>query len=407
MKKSSSANHGEAQVMGKLLIPGITSSIGSAETRAKCAVVLEAYREDLLDDIYGAYCRILGEDSGRDEAELVVVCLPVRNRISHILSRYIIKLQSNQDYNFRGSDEEEIEYALRFVVSGRYRDTNSHFIVKLIESIVDGTIAKLTEKLADVSSSEIRDIAYPLIYRCFEDLWFSCVTGFTFQHKKIEKLLSHITETQERERRHISYELHDRMLQNLATISLKLQMMKEISGKDSSAMEKEISVLMGLVSDTIVETRSLCLELHDSWIERKGLLFSLKSFISRMQDEFGIPITLESGKIKSEITGLRAVSLFRIIQESLYNVGKHSQARQATVTVCEDNDHLTITVRDDGIGFSPRNKLYKLSSQGCLGLISMQERVRLLDGKLKINSNQGGGTKVTVSVPTRSIQPAH
>jgi len=378
--------------------------------KVEISAILEKYRMEILDEYYYAYCHYIKEicKAKRQNIDyLKKVCLPVKQRFSFILDRFIWFLTNGaNDYDLRET-EQDVSYALRFVVPGVHRDLGSHDIIKMTESFVNIATSKVLDSIDQVDypvdREAIINIMDKLIYIVFEDLWVSSVAGFRHHSRMIRELLSKLMKTQEEERKKLSAELHDDFLQVLATIPVRIQIMEEhFFRKDMNSMQQECGRLLDLVNEAIQEVRSLCSGLHSFWAEKKGFVFSLGTFAKRMEKDFRIPIGLEIQKeLNEEIKGFSGVTLFRIIQEALYNIGKHSKSRKAKVKVTRKGSDLLIVIEDDGIGFEPMKTVQNASIQKHFGLMSMRERTKLLGGRLKITSNQGHGTKITVSVPLK------
>ena len=376
--------------------------------KVRIADILVKNKKQILDQYYDAYCYYISERH-RDERKrnveyLKQVCMPVKSRFSIILDRFVRLLTAEpDDYDLRES-EQDVSYALRFVVPGRHREWNSHDIIKMTASFVEIATSKVLDNIdqREYASSRngIINIMDELIYLVFEDLWVSSVVGFRHQHRTIRGLLSKIMKTQEDERQRLAKELHDECLQILAVIPLRVQIVEEFSKKDIRLMRRELQGLTDLVNETIQEVRNLCFSLHSFWVEKKGLVFSLKTFIKRIERDFRTPVSLEINKeIGEELDGYTGVTLFRIIQEALYNAGKHSKARSAKVKIDIGGKDLLIVIEDDGVGFDPQQAFQDAPVLGHFGMISMQERTKLLGGRLKIDSRQSRGTQITISVP--------
>jgi signal transduction histidine kinase len=117
------------------------------------------------------------------------------------------------------------------------------------------------------------------------------------------------------------------------------------------------------------------------------------------EEQFGIPIKLITHTKGEQITGFQGVTLMRIIQEALYNIGKHSRAASARVDLRVVDGEVHLAIEDDGIGFDAK-KLFRANANfGHLGLVFMKERVRLLNGSLDVRSVKGRGTRIAVRVP--------
>jgi signal transduction histidine kinase len=376
------------------------------ELRAAIVAILQEKRESILDEYYYAYCRHISEvdRKRRTVDELTKICMPVRARFTVILDRFISLLKTeNLEYCYDLSESErDTEYALRFTVTGQHRKLGSHDIIKETEGFVELVKRALLEKndpLLSAREGQLMIVLSKLTYIFFEDLWVSSVAGFRSQHGLIQQLLSKLIRVHEAERQNFWRDIHDDFLQVLAVITLKLEIVADVSDKNIEVMKGEIERLKRLVSGSTLRLRNLCKSFNLSWFEVKGLAFSLKVFVDVFQEEFGIPVELRMHGTREKIDGFLGVTLLRIVQEALYNVGKHSKATHATVDLRILNGRIFVTVQDDGTGFEVNKTVKRNVGLEHLGLIFMKERVRLLHGSLEIVSTKNQGTRIEIQAP--------
>jgi signal transduction histidine kinase len=376
------------------------------QLRAKIIAMLQEKRGSILDEYYDAFCRriCLLDKKKRAIDELRTVCLPVRTRFSIILDRFMEVLKSKNGefgYNLHES-EQDTEYALRFVVPGQRHRLDTHEIIEDTEGFVNIVRKALlgdTDPLVQAHRRDVETMLSKLIYITFEDLWMSSVIGFRSQHGLIRQLLSKLMKVQEEERQNFWRDVHDDFLQVLAITMIKLEIIEELAQKNVEVMKEEIEFLRRLINGSTQRLRNLCQGFNLSWFERRGLSFSLRAFVKMFEEQFGIPIKLFTHTKGEQITGFQGVTLLRIIQEALYNIGKHSKARAGKVDLKVVDGEVHLVIEDDGIGFDAK-KLFRASgSFGHLGLVFMRERVRLLNGSLDVASVKGKGTKIAVRVP--------
>ena len=211
--------------------------------------------------------------------------------------------------------------------------------------------------------------------------------------KSLKILSSKLIRVQEDEKKNISRELHDEIGQILTAIKIDLQRIMSESPDNSSALVDDCTAL---VEKTISIVRNLSHELHPAIIDDLGLVAALRSYIEKFSERTGIKIKLHSSNIDKFIPSGSAIALFRVCQEALTNIAKHSRADYVEVWINQKNRNITLSIEDNGKGFDPKKAL-KLAAKGeSLGLLSMQERVELLNGKLKIISSEKSGTKIKV-----------
>ncbi|HEY6906532.1 MAG TPA: sensor histidine kinase, partial [Ignavibacteriaceae bacterium] len=156
-----------------------------------------------------------------------------------------------------------------------------------------------------------------------------------------------------------------------------------------------------LVEKTISVVRNLSLELRPSIIDDLGLAASLRWYADKFSQRTGMKVKTEIDIVEQILPAECAITLFRICQEALTNIAKHSEAEYVKVTLNKKNSSVTLTIEDDGKGFDLQKALKQAVRGKSLGLLGMQERAELLGGRFKIKSSEGSGTVViaTCQVP--------
>jgi two-component system sensor histidine kinase UhpB len=215
--------------------------------------------------------------------------------------------------------------------------------------------------------------------------------------ERIRELAGRLISAQEEERRRIARELHDDLNQKVAALSIAISNMRRQLPPASDSMRNELSRLQTRTNELVNDVRQLSHELHPAALEDAGLVAVLKSFAAELSRLDGIEIDLTVPEDRQPIPHDIAVCMFRVAQESLRNVVKHSGADRAEVALSVGEGAVTLLVRDDGRGFS----VGRARQHGGLGLVSIAERVRLLNGRFDVTSRPGSGTTVRVQVPVR------
>lgn len=376
------------------------------ELRLKVIELIQVQRGFILDQYYDAFCQRVSllDRKKRGVEELRKICLPVRARFSTILDRFIEVLRNeNLEYTYNLQEsKQDTEHAMRFVVPGLHHRLDTHEIIDSTEGFVNIVARALlsdTDQLMQNYRQAVETLLNKLIYITFEDLWMSSVIGFRSQHGLIRQLLSKLMKVQEEERQNFWRDVHDDFLQVLAITMLKLEIIEELAQKNVEVMKEEIEFLRRLINGSQQRLRNLCQGFNLSWFERRGLSFSLKAFIKVFEEQFGIPIRLVTRTGREQITGFHGVTLLRIAQEALYNIGKHSKARSGKVYLKVADGTIHLLIEDDGVGFDAKKLSRVNGSFGHLGLVFMKERVRLLNGSFDMTSSKGRGTKIAIRVP--------
>jgi len=213
---------------------------------------------------------------------------------------------------------------------------------------------------------------------------------------EITTLNERLMKAQEEERSRIAGELHDGVLQQLTSLSLDLATVMYKVPLDSRA-KTEIAALENRLVEIGTDIRQLSHELHPAVLQEAGLPNAISSYCGEFSKTRGIPIACEADSDLNELSPGAALAVYRIMQEALGNVAKHSKAKQVRVRLVRGDGVVRLTVSDDGVGFVPDHA----GDSGGVGLLSMRERVRQLDGTLELESRPGSGCTICAEVPFR------
>jgi len=202
--------------------------------------------------------------------------------------------------------------------------------------------------------------------------------------------------TQEAEHRRISREIHDDLGQKLALLEIQVERMKQTPALESWWVA-ELESLRGSVAGLAEDLHRICHCLHPIILDNLGLAAGIESLCEEYTRISGIVVKF----VRSDVppaTSEVSLCLYRIVQEALHNVAKHSRAKRATVMLSGSSAGMQVVIRDAGCGFD----LSGSRTNHGFGLISLSERVRLLGGEYEIRSKPGGGTRIAAFVPFSS-----
>jgi signal transduction histidine kinase len=208
--------------------------------------------------------------------------------------------------------------------------------------------------------------------------------------------LQQVTRVQEEERKRIAQELHDETLQNLIAISRQLD---KISSSEA-LWEMSLEVVRDLkkqIAKAMQEMRRFSHDLRPSVLDDLGLLPALELLADDLEKQ-GITTIFNVIGAARRLQPEAEVMLFRIAQEAMRNIWRHSHASDAELSIEFTDGKLKMSIRDNGTGFRLPNRPGDLASLGKLGLVGMYERSKYLGGILTLNSKPGGGTQVVVEV---------
>lgn len=213
--------------------------------------------------------------------------------------------------------------------------------------------------------------------------------------KTLRDLSGRLIRAQEEERSRIARELHDDLSQRLALLAIELEQFAGSLPKAQAGVRARLLGLWSQANEASAEIHKLSHELHPSKLDHLGLTSAVKGYCDELSRRHGIPIELAHGDVPTDIPKHVALCVYRIVQEALRNVVKHSGAGRARVELGASSRELVLTVSDSGIGFEVGSAAAKLG----LGLVSMRERLRLVEGELAIGSQPGRGTRIDVRIP--------
>ena len=221
------------------------------------------------------------------------------------------------------------------------------------------------------------------------------------EHKLAEEAMSNVSsmliQAQERERTRIARELHDDINQRLALLAVELEQL----GDDPSTLRNRIAELRKEAADISNDVQALSHELHSSKLEYLGVVAGMKGWCKEFAERQKMEVDFRND-VAHPLPFEIGLCLFRVLQEALHNAVKHSGVKQVDVELAESSNKLLLTISDSGVGFD----LEEAKQGRGLGLTSMQERVRLVNGTITIESKLAGGTTIHVHVPFNSEDAA-
>ena len=210
-----------------------------------------------------------------------------------------------------------------------------------------------------------------------------------------------VTRAQEDERKRIARELHDDLAQSLLLLTQGLDFLSSTTRKKLSdaKLKQSLEKLRSQAIDTLEGLRRYAQDLRPPILDHLGLLPALEWMAEELAKKHGIDAQVKVIGSERSLPAEVELLLFRIAQEALTNTRRHAEASRARITLEFGDDKVVLTVNDNGKGFKLPRRLGDLASVGKLGLAGMQERARLIGGRLRIQSEVGKGTTVTVEVP--------
>jgi two-component system sensor histidine kinase DegS len=224
------------------------------------------------------------------------------------------------------------------------------------------------------------------------------VAALTPTEQSLTSVIRTTIEAQEEERRRVAAEIHDGVTQQLIGIWYRVQACERLLDRDVALAREELAAVKARLDEALMETRVAIYNLRPSTLDDLGLVPTLNTLINdfatesqiraelRVQGDVRLPEHFETG-------------LYRIVQEALTNVKKHSGASEVAVSIALEGRSVKLVIRDNGCGFSATRVRRLDQRQASFGLTGMNERAKLLGGMLRVETGDGRGTTITVRVP--------
>jgi len=321
----------------------------------------------------------------KDEQNRVVFCNPAFERMFHYTQSEL-----------QGKDIDDI------IASHNREEAN-----RMTSEVRDGGVVHATTQrrrkdgvLMDVELHGIRVFSGETFVGAFAI--YQDITERRRSEEKLQALRNRLTRTQEEERSRIARDLHDDIGQRLALLTIDLEQMKLSSQQDGSALANELATLVRTAGEITSDVHNVSRRLHPSQVELLGLAPALNNFCREFANRNSMRIQFTSACLTCKLPEDASLCLFRVAQEAIRNVHKHSGCREALVELDEISGFLRLRISDQGTGFDPSSAE---ASQG-LGLLSMEERLRSMGGELLVHSRPGGGTCIEASIPAAQDVPA-
>ena len=247
------------------------------------------------------------------------------------------------------------------------------------------------------------------IVKCGDGRLLSIVRDLTEKkhaEQQLQQLSSRLLSLQDEERRRIAGELHDVTAQNLFAITINLETLRQqMTDLAPSGMEI-LNEYQNLCEQSLQEVRTLSYTLHPPALDRHGVMPSLDWYIQKFGERTGMEITLDASPDLGRLPLEMETDIFRIVQEGLSNIVRHSGSRTASVQIRKRSGHFVLQIRDKGRGLPDRNVDSENGARFGVGLPSMRERVRRWGGHLHIRSGDDG-VLLLIHVPIPQMSHSH
>jgi signal transduction histidine kinase len=213
--------------------------------------------------------------------------------------------------------------------------------------------------------------------------------------ERVQKFARRLINAQEEERQRISREIHDDLGGKIAFLAFSVRQIAAQRPKNFTCIEAELNKVVDGLTDLATGLRDLSHSLHPPSLRYVGVAGALKSIAKAFQENYGILIDVRVPKELPHLGADLELCIFRICQESLQNIAKHSGASKARIVLEHSGNHLRLTVSDTGKGFVRSEAVLG----GGVGMLSMQERAISIGGNMTVTTSPGEGTEVSLTVP--------
>ncbi|WP_305296829.1 sensor histidine kinase [Parvibacter caecicola] len=219
----------------------------------------------------------------------------------------------------------------------------------------------------------------------------------SFEKRRLESLVEQVFTAQENERMRIARDLHDDTGQTLALAAIRASSCLNLVSEDQDNLRKELLLLREDLKSAMQSVRDSVANLRPPILASHGLAACIESYVDDLRSKITLNLELEPIPVLPDIPAQQSTLVFRIIQEAVSNALRHSNAQHLTISLSLDKDALAISVEDDGCGFSVEET--QKPGGKSFGLTGMMERAALLNGRCKIDSTPGLGTRVIAAIP--------
>jgi len=220
--------------------------------------------------------------------------------------------------------------------------------------------------------------------------------------EQVHHLSQELLKIQETERQKISLDLHDNVAQELSSLKVASESLFDSAAKDNSPLQKDMRSWSNLLDRCIKTVREISYNLRPPGLEQMGLVSTLQDYCRNLARQTGLHIDFTAAGLDNlRLEYDYAITVYRLIQEALNNIQKHAKATSTEIKLTASFPNLILRIEDNGTGFDLQEGIEKASQENRLGLLGMQERVRMLNGTLSIKSAPQKGTRIFIEIPLK------
>jgi signal transduction histidine kinase len=318
----------------------------------------------------------------------VVLPLSVRRLIPHCIILYLIYL------GFAVPDV-QTDDLLQFLSRNMF--LLSTLVLVMLAAHIDSTLRWREYHLRNELEKKEQELN--LYSERLEDMVKEKTNALVQKEQRLRILSLHLLTAQENERRRISLELHDELGQSLTLLKLQLRGTGKKLREDQKALKEDLKVTSKSIDKIIEDVRRISRDLAPTIIEHLGFSAAIRSLFLDFARHSNVKVLLELDDVDDLLARSTQIAVYRIFQEALNNIGKHAEASNISIMVKQIDNTVSFSIQDDGKGFNLEKNVERTATERSLGLAAMDERARMLEGQLKVFSQEGKGTKITFKIP--------
>jgi len=218
------------------------------------------------------------------------------------------------------------------------------------------------------------------------------------QSNQVRELSWRLLRSQDEERRHIARELHDSVGQTLTILDINFELFMQEAGYKSSEVTSKIEEIQKTVQQLHREIRTTSYLLHPPLLDESGLYSAISLYLQGLRERSALEVRFEISEQFGRLPSELELAIFRLVQESLTNIHRHSGSKTASIRIDRESNQITLDIRDQGKGMSSERMAEIQSGRSGVGISGMRERLRQFEGTMNIESDSSG-TRIFATIP--------
>jgi PAS domain S-box-containing protein len=294
----------------------------------------------------------------------------------------------------RGMHDIQTYDAVRLTKDGRCIDV-SVTLSPLKDAV--GQFVGVSKVIRDISERKRGEMLLQQAHEALEIKVHERTAELSAANHSLRILSNRLMQVQEEERSRLARDLHDEVGQLLTALKIDLQDIQH--GEVMDSRFSPLTDSLELVDRLLTQVRTLALDLRPSLLDDLGLVSALRWYANRQATRNGWTLSLSVEGMDGRVPAPIEVTCFRVAQEALTNIAKYARAKTINLALCRQNGEVTLVIQDDGVGFDVMQARRRAQDGKSIGLLGMEERVRLAGGRLLISSAPGEGTRLELGFP--------